>query len=175
MLDRVLRREHEERLAEKEGLAADRHLLLLHRFEQRRLHLGGRAVDFVGEDQVREQRPLLRIELLRTLVEDHRPDHVGGQQVRRELDPRKADPQALGDGPNGEGLGESRHALEQDVTPGEQADQQPLDHDLLTDDALRHLAGNALRQRRVARLGCPGRHRSDASAARFTVGSLSRA
>src|SRR2546430_17045003 len=44
LLDGVLGREHEKRLAQKERLSADRHLLLLHRLEQRRLDLGGGAV-----------------------------------------------------------------------------------------------------------------------------------
>ena len=39
-LDRVLGREHEERVGDLVGLVADRHLVLLHDLEQRRLHLG---------------------------------------------------------------------------------------------------------------------------------------
>jgi hypothetical protein len=38
------------------------HLLLLHRLEQRRLRLGGRAVDLVAEDDVGEDRPLAQHE-----------------------------------------------------------------------------------------------------------------
>ncbi len=86
MLDRVLGREHEERLAQEKRLATDRDLLLLHRFEQSGLDLRRRAIDFVRQHEVREQRALLRIELLRALVEHHRADHVGRQQVGRELD-----------------------------------------------------------------------------------------
>src|SRR5207247_8249503 len=91
VLDRVLRREHEKRLAQEERLAADRDLLFLHRLEQRRLDFGGRAIDFVREDEVREQRTLFGIELLRALIEDHRADHVGRQQVGRELDALEGD------------------------------------------------------------------------------------
>jgi len=40
------------------GLVADRHLPLLHRLEEGALHLGGGAVDLVGEDDLREDRPL---------------------------------------------------------------------------------------------------------------------
>ena len=40
------------------GLAADRDLPLLHGFEQRRLHLGGRAVDLVGKHEIGEDRAL---------------------------------------------------------------------------------------------------------------------
>ena len=175
MLDGVLRRQHEERLAEEERLAADRHLLFLHRLEERRLDLGGRAVDLVGEHEIREQRPLLRIELLRPLIEHHRADDVGREEIGRELNAREADAEALRHRADGERLRQSRHALEQDVAAGEQPDQQPLDHDLLADDPLGHLARDGLRQHRVVRLGRSRSHRSDASAARFTVGSLSRA
>ena len=52
LLDRVLRREHEERLLERVGIAAHRDLVLLHRLEQRGLRLGRRAVDFVREQDV---------------------------------------------------------------------------------------------------------------------------
>src|SRR6266550_2046112 len=68
VLDRVLRCEYQERLAEVEGLPADRDLLLLHRLEQRRLHFPRRALDFVGEHEVGKDRTLLGIELLRSLV-----------------------------------------------------------------------------------------------------------
>ena len=57
LLDRVLRREHEQRPLELVAHAVDRHLVFLHRLEQRRLRLGRRAVDLVGEDHVRENRP----------------------------------------------------------------------------------------------------------------------
>ena len=58
LLDGILRGEHQERFLEFEGLVADGDLFFLHGFEQRALHLGGRAVDFVGEDEVGEDRAL---------------------------------------------------------------------------------------------------------------------
>ena len=61
-LDRVLRRQHEERRRQRVGLLADRDRLLLHRLEQRRLRLGRGAVDLVGQHDVREDRPLLELE-----------------------------------------------------------------------------------------------------------------
>ena len=39
-LDRVLRREDEERVGDRVGGRTDRHLALLHDLEERRLHLG---------------------------------------------------------------------------------------------------------------------------------------
>src|SRR2546422_11497966 len=54
---RVLGGEHEERRREGMGLAGRRHLVLLHRLEQRRLSLGGRAVHLVRQHDIREHRP----------------------------------------------------------------------------------------------------------------------
>jgi hypothetical protein len=68
------------------GLVADRDLVLLHRFEQRALHLGGRAVDLVGQDDLREDRALLRGEGAVAGIVDERADQVGRQEVGRELD-----------------------------------------------------------------------------------------
>ena len=42
------------------------------------------------------------------------------------------------------GLGEARHALEQDVAVGEQPDQQPVDHVALADDDLADLLADAV-------------------------------
>ena len=61
-LDRVLRRHREERPRHRVGGAADRHLVLLHHLEQRRLDLRRRAVDLVGEQEVCEHRPELGVE-----------------------------------------------------------------------------------------------------------------
>ncbi len=58
LLDRVLRRENEQRPLEIEAHAVDRDLILLHRLEQRGLRLRRRAVDLVGEDDVGEDRAL---------------------------------------------------------------------------------------------------------------------
>ena len=65
VLDRVLRRGDEERVGERPGHAVGRDLALLHRLEQRRLRLGRRAVDLVGEHDVREDRALAELELAR--------------------------------------------------------------------------------------------------------------
>ena len=61
---RILRGEDGEVRRKRVGLAVDRHLPLLHRLEQRGLRLGGRAVDFIGEQERREDRPLDERELV---------------------------------------------------------------------------------------------------------------
>ena len=57
-----------------------------------------------------------------------------GQQVGSELHPAAIGLDGGGDGLHGEGLGESRQALEQDVTIGEQAKQEALEQDVLPHD-----------------------------------------
>ena len=49
LVDRVLRRQNQERRRQRHGFSAKSHLTLLHRFQQRRLHLGRGAIDFIGQ------------------------------------------------------------------------------------------------------------------------------
>ena len=70
VLERVLGREHEERLGQAARHAVDGDLPLRHRLEQRRLRLRHRAVDLVDEHDVREHRPRPELELARALVVD---------------------------------------------------------------------------------------------------------
>ena len=151
VLDRVLGGKHQERLVQHEGVAADGDLLLLHRFQQRCLHLGRRAVDFVGQDDVGEERALLDVKVLALLVEHHGADDIGRQQVGRELDPGERRVHHLREGAHRQGLGQAGHALQQDVPAGQQPDEQPLHHLVLPHD---HLAdfGRDPRAERFRRL-----------------------
>ena len=91
-LDRVLRRQHQERMRRLEGLGTDRHLALLHHLEQRRLHLCRRAVDLVREQEVAEHRAELGLEGVAVRTVDARADQVRGDQVGGELDPPELPP-----------------------------------------------------------------------------------
>ena len=62
-----------------------RDLALLHRLQQRRLGLRRRAVDLVGEQDVREHRPAPELELAGLRVVDERAGHVARHEVRGEL------------------------------------------------------------------------------------------
>ena len=121
LLDRVLGRENEERLLEPLGHALDRHLLLGHRFEQRRLRLRHRAVDLVDEQHVCEDRARAELELARPLVEDRQAGDVGRLQIGRALDARE---RCAGDA-DGQRARQHRlrgagHVLEEDVPAGDQ-------------------------------------------------------
>ncbi len=58
----VLRGEHEERVGQRVRLAPGGHAALLHGLEQRRLRFGRGAVNFVGEEDVGENRAALENE-----------------------------------------------------------------------------------------------------------------
>jgi len=102
------------------------------------LHLGGRAVDLVGEDQVREDRPLLKLELALPALGkiDLGTGDVGGQEIGGELDTRQFRIQVLRQALDGSGLCKAGQALDEQVAIGEQTKQQPLNHRILADNRL---------------------------------------
>ena len=133
-LDRVLRGEHEERRRHVVRVVADRDLALLHHLEQRRLHLGGRAVDLVREQEVAEHRAELGVEAAGVRPEDPRADEVGGHEVGRELQPLERAAEHVGDGLDRQRLGQPGHALQQHVASGQERHEHALEHRLLADD-----------------------------------------
>jgi hypothetical protein len=128
---------------------ADRDLALLHRLEERGLHLRRRAVDLVREQQVREHRTLLRRELARLRRVDERADDVGRQQVGRERYALEAEPERLRERVDRERLREARHALEQYVPASDEREYETVDELLLPDDHLCHLVADARHELRL--------------------------
>ena len=146
LFDRVLGRQDKKRVRQIEGLVAQRDLPFLHRLEQRALDLGRRAVDLVGEQQVGEDRSLLDLEVVLVGPVDLGSQQVRRQQVRRELDARKAGVNRFREGLDRRRLGQARNALDQYVAVGDERHQQPIDHVGLTDDHLGHLGADPLQQ-----------------------------
>ena len=128
-------------------LAADRDLALLHRLEQRALHLRRRAVDLVGEDEVREDGPERDLELAELLVEDPRPDDVGRDEVGRELDALELAADRLGERLHRHRLREPGHALDEKMAAREQGDDHPLEQRVLADDDALDLVEHLLERR----------------------------
>jgi hypothetical protein len=83
--DRVLRRDDEEQVVHEVRAPFDGHLALGHHFQQRRLRARRSPVDFVGEQDRREHRPLAELEYLLLLVENRDAEDVRWEQVGREL------------------------------------------------------------------------------------------
>jgi hypothetical protein len=106
--------------------------VLLHRLQQRRLRLGRRAVDLVGEQEVGEDRALDEAERAlaggRIFLEHVGAGDVGRHQVGRELDAAEREVQRLGQRRDEQRLGQARDADEQAVAAREQRDEQVLDH-----------------------------------------------
>jgi hypothetical protein len=125
--------------------------VLLHDLQQRALHLGGRAVDLVGEQQVGEHRAELGAERAAVGLPDPGADDVGGDQVGRELDAGERAAQRLGERADGQRLGQAGDAFEQDVAAGQQRDEHALEHRILAYDNALGLREHG--RQRVARLG----------------------
>ena len=116
------------------SLAIDRDLPLLHRFEERALRLGRRAVDLVRKEHVREDGPFVHDELARLVVPDLRAQDIRREDVGRELDALEVGRDAPGERLHEERLPEPREVLHQDVAAGEGARDELLDDELLSDD-----------------------------------------
>ena len=69
------------------ALAIHGDAILLHDFQERGVRLGRSAVDFIGQQELREDRAGAKAELLRLHVQDWRAGDVRRHQVGRELNP----------------------------------------------------------------------------------------
>ena len=126
--DRVLGRENDERLGHESWDTVDRHLMLLHRLEQRRLGLGRRSVDLIGDHDVREDRAVVELEAVLPLVVDLDAGDVGGEQVGRELDALQRSVDRFGQRAGERGLADAGYVLDQQVPVGQHAGDGEPDH-----------------------------------------------
>jgi hypothetical protein len=138
LLDRILGREHEEGEVELVRRAPIRHRMLLHRLEQRRLRLGRRPVDLVGEHDIREDGAAREREEPPTcrmiLLEHFGAEDVARHEVGSELDTPEREVDGVGECADEQRLRESGHAFEQRMAAGEKRRQQLVDRGLLPDD-----------------------------------------
>ena len=144
LLDRVLRGHDEERIGQRARLAGDGDLVLLHRFEQRGLRLRRRAIHFVREEQIGEDRPgeIFELQLAFALLEQLRADDVARHQIGRELDALETERQRLREAAHEQRLREARHADEQAVAARKKAHEQQPDDRLLADHDLAEFRGD---------------------------------
>ena len=80
-------------------MSVDRDLPVAHGLEQRALRAGRRAIDLVGQHDVAEDRSASVDKLAGLRIEHIAADDVAGQQVGRELDPRRSRPRRSWPGP----------------------------------------------------------------------------
>jgi hypothetical protein len=150
LLDRVLRRDQEKRLRKRPCCAVDRHLQLRHAFEERGLCLRESTVDLVDEDDVREDRTGLELELTRERVPDREARHVRRLEIRGALDARHRSLfDAAREGTRQDGLGRSRHVLEEYVATARKGRDHKPNRLLLADDDGLDIRQDALSDRRA--------------------------
>ena len=120
-------------------------MVLLHRLEQRRLRLRRRAVDLVGKDDLREDRPLHEPQAAvpAVFVEDLGPGDVGGHQIGGELNPLERQIEDLGERLDQQRLRQPRDTSDEAVAAGEQRDQDLIDDGVLPDDDFPDLGKDA--------------------------------
>ena len=133
--------DHHERRLEEVRRAVDRDLLLLHALEHRGLGLGRGTVDLVTNHDVREHAAGAELEVASLLVVDRHPGHVGGQQIRGELDPADGAVDRAGQRLGQHRLADAWHVLDQEVSLAEQNHDGKPGHLGL---ALDHLLDGAL-------------------------------
>jgi len=136
VLDRVLGGEHHEGVRKRHLLPFESDAALLHRLQQRRLDLGRRPVDLVGEEDVGEDRPLPDPERSRLQIIDRCADDIGGHQVRRELDTTVLHRHQAGHRLGEQSLADARHALQQHMAASHDGERAEAHGILLPDDRL---------------------------------------
>ena len=127
MLDGILRGDDQERLRQRHGFAVDGDLRFVHGFEQRGLRARRGAIDFVGENDVGENRSGAKFKFARFGVVDADAEHVAGQQVGSELDALKAAMKRFGEGLGERGFADAGNVFDQQVAARQERDQRELD------------------------------------------------
>jgi hypothetical protein len=103
-----------------------------------------------AEEEVGEDRALPGVEVLGALVVDQGADEVCGKEVGGELDALEVEVEGAGQRLDRQRLGQPRHALDQHVAAGEEADQQAVEQVVLPDDHPPQLALDLLDRQRLA-------------------------
>jgi hypothetical protein len=127
-------RDYEKRRRQRVRRPVGRDLALLHGFEQRALRLGGCAVDFIGEHELREDRSLVKLEAAAVAMEHGNAEHIGGEQIARELNALIGQTQRFGEGMRQSGLADSRQVLDEQMAAREQAGHAEFQLPVLADD-----------------------------------------
>jgi hypothetical protein len=126
LLDRILRRDDHESRGELVRGAVDRDRAFLHRLEQRGLRLRRRAVDLVREQELREDRSALQVELARLEVEEVRADDVAGHEIGRELDALERELEARREALREQRLADAGRPFEKHVSFADERDQETV-------------------------------------------------
>src|SRR5262249_52025461 len=134
IFDRVFSSKHQKKWREVVSLAIDRHLAFFHGLEQSGLRFWGRAVDLVCEQNVGENRAVAKRKLCGAWIENVGSSDVGRHQIGRELDAIESRAYNARHRFDHQSLCCPRHAFNQGVPFGKQADQDLINDRFLADD-----------------------------------------
>ena len=143
VLDRVLGRDHHERLREPVSLVLDGDSAVRHGFKKSALSLGSRPIDLISQYDICEERTLPELEQVLHLVENRNTCQVGREKIAGELDSVKCAIEGTGQRVSQDRLPDTRHILDEKMAFGEKSDQsQSDDIGFASDDSLdRRLKG----------------------------------
>ncbi len=146
LFDGVLGGEDEEGEGEFVGVFAGGDAVFLHGFEEGGLGFRRGAVDFVGEEHIREDGAFDEAEGAfaggAVFFEDIGAGDVGGHEVGGELDAFEGEVEDVGDGFDEERFGEAGDADEEDVSLTEHGGEDLFDDFGLSDDDFAELLGH---------------------------------
>jgi hypothetical protein len=104
-------------------LPIDRHLVFFHCLEQCALRFWCRPIYFVGEYELSEDGPRLKLEVAFSLLKYRDADDVSRQKIARKLNSLKTQTQNAGKGLREHGLSQAGKILDEQMTAGKQAGQ----------------------------------------------------
>jgi hypothetical protein len=127
------------------AVTVHRDVPLLHDLQQRRLRLGRRPVDLIGDHDVGEDRSTVELEFASSLIEDRYSGHVRGKEVGGELDAAPFTAYRRRDRSGEGGLADTRYVLQQQMPLGEKAGEREFDDLGLAQDHRAHIARESRR------------------------------
>jgi hypothetical protein len=118
------------------SFAHHRDAAFLHGFQQGRLRLRRGSVDFVGQQQVGEDWPLMENQLptAALIFQNRRTENVARKEVRRELNPTELQTQQRRERLNQLRLAKARQPFQQEMPASEQAGNDTLQQFFLTEN-----------------------------------------
>ena len=116
---RVLGGNHKKRVGQGAGGAFHRHLLFLHGLQQCALRFGAGAVDFIGQQHLREHGAGMEHEGFLAALIDRHAGEIAGHQVGRELHARELQAKGARQRMGQRGLAHPRNVLDEQMPPGQ--------------------------------------------------------
>ena len=144
VLDGILGGQDHEGTAEAPRHPLHGDLALAHALQQGRLGARRGAVDFVGQEDLREGRAFNELELPGGLVEDRHARNVAGQEVGGALQPAEIDVECDRQGTRQHGLAHTGHILQQNMPFTQKGDHQQVDRVVVADNDVADRAADAV-------------------------------